>query len=92
MQELQLQFMKIKLNLDCSTTDNGVESPIGQSFSEISTTRSLLSPAYEHPLQDALEPLSPTSFSGEERNLGRRRSESPMIYSSAYLTVRKFYI
>lgn len=76
----------MKLKLNTGHDDNEVGSSIGRSISDVSTTRSFLSPAYEHPLQDTLEPLSPSSF-GEERNLGRRRSESPMMYSSAYLTV-----
>lgn len=86
LQELQLQYMKIKINLQHLSKDCEMNSPIEHSPSETSVNKSLLSPAYEHPLQDTLEPMSPTSFLSEERNLGRRRSTSPMIFSS-YLTV-----
>lgn len=87
MQDLQRKYIRLELEIQNSTTCSNMDSPVEHSPSEISITRSILSPAFEHPLQDMLGPMSPTSFSGEDRSYGCRRSISPLLYSSAYLAV-----
>lgn len=87
LQELQRQYTSLKRALQ--SPDHA--SPTDSNFMITSTTRALLSPTIEHPLQDAMEGISP-SLSGDERSLGHRRS-SPMIYASAaYLTVYYIYL
>ncbi|GLV42219.1 Kinesin-like protein at 98A [Carabus blaptoides fortunei] len=82
LQELQRQYMSLRRSLQ---HPDGRASPTETSSIVSTTTRALLSPTMEHPLQDNLDGLSPSSLSAEERSLGHRRS-SPMLYASAYLT------